>query len=88
MVNQFRVDVALINGVDVLADTMLDKEMPRILTEPLSSQNWKTQIHTLGHQVLCLHVICTQANEHQSSVEQKAEMLSGWLPKHPDVPNR
>ena len=51
----------------------------RSLTEPLSLQNWKTQWLTPVPKVLCFHAICTMADEHQGSVEQKAEMLSGWL---------
>ena len=52
----------------------------RSLTGPLSVHNWKTQRLTPVPKVLCFHAICTMADEQQSSVEQKAEMLSGWLP--------
>ena len=51
----------------------------RSLTGPLSVQNWKTQRLTPVPKVLCFHAICTMADEHQSSVEQKAEMLSRCL---------
>ena len=55
----------------------VDIKTLRSLKEPLSIQNWKTQRLTPVPKVLCFHAICTMADENQSSVEQKAEMLSG-----------
>ena len=66
---------------------MVSMKTLRSLTEPLSIQNWKTQRLTPVPKVLCFHVICTTADENRSSVEQKADMLAGWLPKHADVPD-
>ena len=60
----------------------------RSLTGPLSIQNCKTQRLTSVSIVLCFHAICTMADDRQSSVEQKTEIVSGWLPKYADVPNR
>ena len=51
----------------------------RSLAEPLSIQNWKTRRLTPIPKVLCFHAICRMADEQQSSVEQKVEVLSVWF---------
>ena len=50
----------------------------RSLAGPLSIQSWKTQRLPSVSIVLCFHAICTMADEHQSSVEQKVGTTSAW----------
>jgi len=48
-------------------------------TLPPAFANTKTQRLTPIPKVLCFHAICTMADEKQSSIEKKEEMLRGWL---------